>query len=149
MTTDVILEVNDEGFYDIQFTSAGDIATIEALDTPILMGIFTERRAAASEVPESFERRGWLGNESTPGFEMGSKLWQFFQARASFDTFTGIQGVLRAGQQWLIDDNLAENVSVEAVLRQATVIANITFFRSSSRVDQSSFELWNNTGSTF
>ena len=148
MTTDVIMEKNTDGFYDIQFTDAGDIATIEALDTPILMGIFAERRASASEVPESFNRRGWLGNESTPGFEMGSKLWQFFQSRASFDTLTEIQSVLRDGQSWLVDDNLAENVTVQTALRNSTIVADMTFFRSSSEVDQSTFELWSNTGST-
>ncbi len=144
MTTDVILNL-DSGYYDIGFTDGGDIKTSVSFDTPILMGIFAERRATASEVPESFFRRGWVGNESTPNFEMGSKLWQYYQARASFDALNAIQSTVREGQQWLVDQNLAVDVLVEATLKNGTITANLAFVRSSSRVDQSSFALWDNT----
>ena len=83
MTTDVTIKVRNNGYYDIGFTDAGDIETKESLDTAILMSILAEVRAASSEMPESHRRRGWIGNESTEGIEMGSKAWLFEQARVT------------------------------------------------------------------
>ena len=76
MTTDVILNA-DKGYYDFEWTESGDISTDQTLDTYILMCLFEEQRATPAEVPESNRRRGWSGNESTPGFEQGSKVWLF------------------------------------------------------------------------
>ena len=69
------------GLYDIQLGDDGDILTEDAFDTAIIVSIFSDRRADESEalIPEM--RRGWIGNESTPGIEIGSKLWLYEQAR--------------------------------------------------------------------
>lgn len=146
MTTDVKLN-KDKGYYDFDWTESGDISTTESFDTGILMSIFEEVRASPEEIPESRKRRGWHGNESTPDFEQGSKSWLFEQERVT-ETMLGELGVvIRNGQQWFIDDELAVNVTVPApFIRDNKVVAPIDFGRDGSKVDRRHFVLWDNTG---
>ena len=59
MSVDAVLIESANGF-DFNIGSNGDIETENFFDTAILMSIFCERRATASEVPES--------HPSVPGF---------------------------------------------------------------------------------
>lgn len=146
MTTDVILNT-DRGYYDFDWTDAGDISTDEMLDTAILMSIFEEVRATAAEIPDAKSRRGWLGNESTPGFEQGSKTWLFEQERITGTVLAELGPIVRNGLQWLIDDGIAVSVEVEQpFLQSGKVVVNINLGRDGSPVDRRFFELWDNTG---
>ena len=147
MTTDAILNT-DKGYYDFDWTVSGDISTAETLDTYILMSLFEEVRATPAEVPESNRRRGWVGNESTPGFEQGSKAWEFEQERITTGTTLSELGVvIRNSFQRLIDDGIAVSVEVETpFLRKGMVCVRINLGRDGSRVDRLFFELWENTG---
>lgn len=148
MTTDVILNT-DKGYYDFSWTESGDISTAQNLDTAILMSIFEEVRASSTEVPDSNLRRGWIGNESTPGFEQGSKTWLFEQERITGSVLAELGVVVRNGLQWLIDDDIAVSVEVEQpVIRNGMVAVNINLGRDGSPVDRKYFELWNATGSS-
>lgn len=146
MTTDVKLNT-DKGYYDFEWTASGDISTDQSLDTYILMCIFTDARATAAEVPVSEERRGWIGNESTPDFEQGSKAWQFEQERVTGSVLADLGVVIRNSLQPLIDDDIAADVTVETpFLRAGRVCVFINLFRDGSPVDRRFFELWDNTG---
>lgn len=146
MTTDVILN-KDKGYYDFEWTETGDISTAQTLDTYVLLCIFAEVRATAAEVPVAQLRRGWQGNESTPGFEQGSKAWQFEQERALGTTLAELGPVIRNGLQPLIDDGIATSVVVETpFLRNGKVCVIINLGRDGSDVDQRFYELWDNTG---
>jgi phage gp46-like protein len=146
MTTDVTLNA-DKGYYDFDWTASGDISTDQTLDTYILMCLFEEVRATPAEIPESNKRRGAIINESTPGFEQGSKAWQFEQERATGTTLAELGVVLRNGLQPLIDDGIAVSVEVETpFLRKGGVCVYINLGRDGSPVDRRFFELWNNTG---
>jgi len=149
MTTDAVIKRRGAGYYDISFNDDGDIETSQSLDTAILMSLLAEQRADATEVPESKNRRGWSGNESTPDFEMGSKLWQFEQARVTGSNLAAMGVIMRNSLQWMIDDNIALDATVSAVFKSSAVQAQVTLFRPSSSVDKSLFELWNNTGENF
>ena len=147
MTTDVTLQ-DSKGYYDFEWTSTGDISTGGTLDTSILMSIFEEVRASASEIPESNKRRGWIGNESSPGFQQGSKSWLFEQERVTGSVLAELGVIIRNGLQWLIDDNIAVNVEVEQpFLRNGKVCVYINLGRDGSPIDRRFFELWENTGS--
>lgn len=146
MTTDVILNTN-KGYYDFDWTESGDISTAQSLDTYILMCIFEEVRATPAEIPESNRRRGWLGNESTPGFQQGSKAWQFEQERVTGTVLAELGVVIRNGLQPLIDEGIAVSVEVETpFLRNGNICVFINLGRDGSKVDRRFFELWNNTG---
>lgn len=146
MTTDVILN-NLKGYYDFDWTATGDISTRQSLDTYILMCIFEEVRATAAEMPIAKQRRGWAGNESTPGFEQGSKAWMFEQERATGSVLADLGPVIRNGLQPLIDDGIATSVLVETpFLRAGRVCVYINIGRDGSPVDRRFYELWDNTG---
>jgi phage gp46-like protein len=146
MTTDVALNTS-RGYYDFDWTESGDISTQQNLDTYILMCILEEVRATAAEVPQSESRRGWLGNESTPGFEQGSKAWEFEQERVTGTTMAELGVVVRNGLQVIIDEGIAGDVVVETpFLRNGKVCVFITLKRSGSDIDRRFFELWENTG---
>lgn len=146
MSTDVILD-QSKGYYDFSWTDDGDISAAQTLDTYILMCILEEVRATAAEVPEVNRRRGWLGNESTPGFEQGSKQWQFEQERVTGTTLADLGPVIRNGLQVIIDDGIAVGVEVETpFLRNGFVVVFINLIREGSSVERRFFQLWQNTG---
>ena len=146
MTTDVQLS-DSKGYYDISWTPQGDIATGSSLDTFIIICLFEEVRAAATEVAEAIQRRGWAGNESTPDFEQGSKAWEFEQARVTATMLNDLGGVVRDSLQPLIDEGIAEDVEVQTPrLQNGAVIVYIDFLRSGSR-ESRFYTLWDNTGS--
>ena len=149
MTTDVILNT-DRGYNDFDWTESGDISTDQMLDTAIKMSIFEEVRATAQEIPVSNKRRGWIGNETTPDFEQGSKSWLFEQERLTGSVLAELGVVVRNGLQWLIDDDIAVSVIVEQpFLSQGKICVYINLGRDGSKVDRKLYEVWDNTGSNF
>lgn len=149
MTTDVLLNA-DKGYWDFEWTETGDISTAQSLDSYILLCLFGEQRATPAEIPTANARRGWIGNESTPGFEQGSKAWEFSQERATGTTLAELGVVIRNGLQPLIDDGIATSVEVETpFLRNGKVCVYINLGRDGSKVDRRFYELWENTGASF
>ena len=146
--TDAILTKNSLGFFDFSLDGEGSIDTEDFFDTFILMAIFCERRANASEVPNSERRRGWIGNESTPGFEIGSKIWLFEQSRVDRDTLNGIGNAADDALQTMVDDEIAISVKSEVVLLNDEVTLVSEIERPNSKVERRYFELWNNTGNS-
>lgn len=145
--TDAVLLKDNSGIYDFSLDETGDIKTEDFFDTSILMSIFCERRASANEMPASHYRRGWIGNESTPSFEIGSKVWLFEQSRLTRETLNGINSVVKEGLQWMIDDKIALEILVSSSLGQNNSIAiEVIITRPNSKVEKRYFELWENTG---
>jgi len=145
MTTDAVLAVTG-GVYDMQIGSDGDIMTDDFFDTSILVSLFAERRASPSEVPESHRRRGWIGNESTPEFEIGSKLWLFEQARITRTILNGVNKAALESLQWLIDDGYALDLSANTTLNNGSVALDVKIERHNSKVEHRFHSLWQNTG---
>lgn len=149
MTTDVILNT-DKGYHDFDWTESGDISTEQMLDTAIKMSIFEEVRATAQEIAASNKRGGWIGNETTPDFEQGSKSWLFEQERITGSVLAELGAVIRNGLQWLIDDDIAVSVIVEQpFLSQGKICVYINLGRDGSKVDRKLYEVWDNTGKNF
>lgn len=135
-----------DGDFDIQIAANGDILTRDFFDTALLMSLFCERRALPSEVPESERRRGWIGNESTPGFEVGSKLWLYYQARATRTILGEVESVVVDGLQWMIDDGIAQKIVANSIFSNGQISIDVLITRPSSKVDRRYFEIWDNTG---
>ena len=146
MSTDAVLNTNFENIYDFSLATNGDILTDEFFDTSILVALFTDKRATAEEVPVSRLRRGWIGDESNEdGFEGGSKLWLYEQAKLTRDTLNGLSTESNAALAYFVDDNIAISVFSTADLINGVTGLTITITRPNSRVDRRFFELWNNT----
>lgn len=146
MTTDVSIDQNAIGIWDLSLNSQGDLNNGDFLDSSLLYAILGERRASASEVPISENRRGWIGNEGKT-FENGSKIWLFEQARLTRSILNDIQSAALDALSYLVDDGLATNVQSTATLQNGFVALEINISVSPSRVETRFFELWNNTGS--
>ncbi|RKZ80979.1 MAG: hypothetical protein DRQ35_01185 [Gammaproteobacteria bacterium] len=146
MTTDAVLN-NGKGYYDITWNNSGDIDTDETLDTAILMSLFEEARATSSEIPASEQRRGWIGNETTPSFEQGSKAWEFEQERITGSILAELGVVINNSLSKLVEEGIAVSVSVlTPYLRNGTVIVPIDIGRDGSQVERKYYPLWDNTG---
>jgi len=145
---DAKLQLLSNGIYDIKIGDDGDIETEDAFDTAILVSLFTDRRATGAEVPRSPRRRGWIGNESTPGIEIGSKLWLFEQARITATTLSRIADAAQESLQWMVDVNrgLVHSVTASAKSTPTGVVLDIIITRPNSQVEHRYYDLWENTG---
>lgn len=132
--------------YDLDIISTGDIRSEDFFDTAIIVSLFAERRANESEVAESRQQRGWIGNESTPGFEMGSKIWLYEQSRLTKTILNGIEIAARESLQWLVDDEFAIRITkVKAIATTTGINLEIVITRPNSQVDRRYFDLWDMT----
>lgn len=149
-TTDAVLVENPVigTRFDLSIDADGDILTNDFFDTALIVSLFSDRRASSSEVLLPENRRGWIGNEFTPDFEIGSRLWLFEQARLSTNTINEMVSIVQESLQWLIDDNLALSTAAEVVLQNGTVFLNVTITRVNSKVEKRLFDLWENSGVT-
>ena len=145
MASDVIIR-QDAGYYDFKWTSDGDIPVDEALDTTILMAVYEEARAGSSEIAVDNLRRGWIGNESTPGFEQGSKMWMFEQEKITTSMLSELGTVINNGLKQLIDDSIAISTSANASFKNGEIVIEILLERPSGKIERKLFTLWNNTG---
>lgn len=145
MAVDAVLTDSGQGF-DFNIDDNGDIETEDFFDTALLMSFFCERRASQSEVPESHQRRGWIGNEQGDGFEIGSKIWLYEQARITRTLLSDIEKAAFNAVNWLIDENYVVDIKTVAALVDGSVTLTIEIQRPNSKVEKRFFELWNKTG---
>ncbi len=132
--------------YDVDIGVNGDILSVDFFDTAIIVSLFAERRADESEVVESRLRRGWIGNEGTPNFEIGSKIWLYEQSRLTRTVINGITIAARQALQTLVDEGFATQIkSVDAVITTTGISLNVIINRPNSKVDKRYFTLWDNT----
>ena len=148
MATDAVLTRQIQNAYDFSIASNGDILTDDFFDTSILIALFTDKRATAEEMPVTQLRRGWIGDESNAdGFEGGSKIWLYEQAKLTRDTLNGLATEAKNALIYFVEDNIAISVLSSADLIAGVPTLTITITRPNSRVDRRFFELWNNTAS--
>lgn len=143
---DAVLQRLPNGAYDIQIGPDGDILTEDTFDTAIIVSLLTDARADESEVLESHQRRGWIGNEVTPDFEIGSKLWLFDQSKLTATVMNQVADAAQDGLQWFVDDDLLVAISTEVTVTVDSIRLVVNLQRENGMVDQRFFELWQKTG---
>lgn len=145
--TDVALKKTSSGYYDVSIGEDGDVVKTDSFDTALLLSIFCERRADASEVPEPQRRRGWIGN-LFGAVEYGSKLWLLYQARLTVNNVNRARGYLEQALSWLVDFGYLRRVVVQTRrdLDTGSLIADIQLQRFDDKIDERSYTLWDNTG---
>jgi len=137
---------NSKGYWDIDFEN-GDFALTEGLETALLMSIYVDKRAAASEVPRVQARRGWHGNllSGFDTYEIGSKLWLLCQARRDQNTLNLTQTYTSDCLFWLVTDSIATKIETDASFIVNGVAVYVTIYRSQNEILNKSYILWNNT----
>jgi len=149
MKTDLKL-VREVGtnIYDIDFDSDGDFLMIEGLDTSILMSVFGEKRATASELIEPIFRRGDWSNELNDviDYQVGSLYWLLEQARADQESLNLAIDALEDGLSWMIDDALVKEVSVDGDIIDNEMILRIELTQKNDQIDTYRFNAFSATG---
>ncbi len=143
---DIILAPNADGMLDMQIGDDGDFVNGDQFDTAIAVLLFTDRRATAAEVALPERRRGWVGNEETPGYDMGSRLWLLDQERATREVANLASDYCREALRVLVEDGYALAVSAEAHYTGTTLECEVEITRPDGEVEKRLVDLWDNTG---
>jgi phage gp46-like protein len=113
---DIHLECNEiKGFYDLELVADGsDLLGAVNLRTAIGISIFTDRRSNSDDLIPN--QGGWPGDSIRPDNEdlLGSKLWMYYTEIAIDEHLPPIEDTVRESVQWLLDDNVAKEITVSA-----------------------------------
>jgi phage gp46-like protein len=149
---DFLFARNESGIFDLVIED-GQFKTVDSFDTALQMSIYSDKRAADSEVAQPQLRRGWIGDLLLyrDGYQLGSKLWLLQQARSTPSTLSKAIDYIRTALTWLLDDNHAKDLKVVGSWNMingqrdgVTITVNITYINN--QVESLYFKLWQNTG---
>lgn len=115
---DVALFFNGETFTGDVLVVAGALGTDDSLETAVFLSIFSDRRADAGDdlPPGETWRRGYAleGVGGVAGDRFGSKFWLRRRLKQTEETRLLIEQDARDALAWLIEDQVAKEVQVEA-----------------------------------
>jgi phage gp46-like protein len=146
--SDALLSRPTSGYFDFSIAENGDVVQVDFFDTAIMVSIYEEKRASSSEVALPELRRGWIGNESTPDFERGSKIWLYYQSRLTRDVINSIISAADESLGWLISQNFAIAVQSDIIIRNGAVFLIVQIQRPDSTTISRELFLWDNSGVT-
>ncbi len=118
-----------------------------ALETAVLISLFTDRRASADdELPEAgADRRGWWGDvlPSIEGDQIGSRLWLLARGKRTQETIRRARDYAAEALDWMVVDQVAAGVTVETAAWAENGIALVVeITRPNGRRQRFDF-LWN------
>ena len=95
-----------------------DLQSDHDLQTAVIISLFTDGLAPAdAELPDqsTSDRRGWWGDTSNdPPANIGSTLWLYSRTVWTDAVRLAIEDAARAALQWMLDDNAADDITVDA-----------------------------------
>lgn len=105
----------------------GDLAADNGLETAMLLSLFCDARASREEL-EQFggdDARGWWadGFSNIEGDGYGSKLWLLEREKETPETLRRAKEYAQQALRWLVEDEVAQSVTVEASWKARGVIA--------------------------
>jgi phage gp46-like protein len=96
--------------------AANDLAVDDGLETAVILSLFTDRRAEASDpLPDGHtDPRGWWGDAFPPvdGDRIGSRLWLLGREKEQPAVLMRAREYAVEALQWLIADKVAARVDV-------------------------------------
>ncbi|MCE2001476.1 phage GP46 family protein [Enterobacter asburiae] len=98
----------DEMFSDWR-TGPGALASGEALQTAILISLFTDRLARADDRYEGDDRRGWWGDAGETR-QLGSRLWLLRREKLTPEVAMRAEEYAREALAWLTEDGVISEV---------------------------------------
>lgn len=125
----------------------GDLATDEGLQTAVILSLFTDRRAEDEDaLPDGgTDRRGWWADaySETPH---GSRLWLLHREKELDEVLRRAQAYAEEALAWLLEDEVAESVVVEAEhLRRDTLGLRVEIRRGDGTALARQFDyVWRN-----
>tara|TARA_R110000824_G_scaffold95990_11_gene230354 strand:+ start:12921 stop:13466 length:546 start_codon:yes stop_codon:yes gene_type:complete len=127
MIVDLEHTIDAEGSFDLVIEN-GDFKTSAGLESPLVVSLFSDRRAFDDEgISDPLRRRGWLGSTIAGGTDhnFGSGLWLYEQARMSQDTVNGVRSEAEAALEWMADEEIIDTAVAQVVPDPATRALNI------------------------
>lgn len=90
----------------------GFISLSSGLETPVLVSLFTDRRARPSD--DAADRRGWWGDAHArvQGDQVGSLLWLLRRRQATTQLLRRAQAFAEDALRWLKTDGIAKAITV-------------------------------------
>jgi len=123
---DVKMTVSDHGS-DLVL-EGGDLAVERGLRTDCYLSLFTDARAPeGTRTPDDTTRGGWWAD--TPDDAWGSRLWLERASKAMPETRQRLAVAAEQALSWLVDDGVAESVTVDAELVDGQVRLSVTLQR--------------------
>lgn len=150
--TDILLQKNDEGVYDISLDESGNLVADSGYSNALLISFGTNARADASEVANSENREGWWGDQFSPAGtpNIGSKLW--ILRTLPVDDVNLNKGIayLQSAYSWLVREQRATKTEVTgAIIKNESQDIGyrfeITISNGSDKITTKTFELWSDT----
>jgi phage gp46-like protein len=96
----------------------------EGLESAVLISLFTDRRATASDIPDPINRRGWWG-DTYPDInddQIGSRLWLLDRAKTWDQALRNAEIYALESLQWMIDDGVALTVEATASIERTNIL---------------------------
>lgn len=134
--------------YDIAIDpETGDLALTDAMDTALIVSIFSDARATAAEVQQAGRRRGWIGDVSSdvPERIFGSKLWLLEQSPLTSVTESQARDYVAQSLAWLVEDGAATDVSVDSNVSGGNIDLAIDITAVDGVTSSLFFNLWRRT----
>lgn len=110
-----------KNYADIQI-EGGDLRLGDDLETAVCLSLFTDRRASSAEILdfqkgiiERQSRRGYWANDFRD-IKQGSALWLLSRSKRQELTRSRAEAYASEALQWLKDEGIAKEISVEATL---------------------------------
>lgn len=95
--------------------SSNDLTSDDGVVSAVLISLLTDKRAEDDEElpdPLSTDRRGWWADQIDDD-QIGSSLWLLERSKTTKDVLISAKRYAEESLQWMIDDGLAETISVE------------------------------------
>lgn len=110
---------------DLELLGA-DLATEDGLRTAIIISLFSDRLARPDDAlpDDSGDRRGWWADAfpEAEGDQIGSRLWLLDRAKQLPETLDAANDYATEALQWLVEDGVAQSVTVTAEWTQAGLL---------------------------
>jgi len=102
--------------------SGGALQSGNDLQTAVLISLFTDRLATASDVlPDTTgDRRGWWGDldQTVP---IGSRLWLLSRSKLTQAVATAAKGYMDEALKWMLSDGVAAKVTNTASIASSAI----------------------------
>jgi len=114
---DIKIVQNAEQYqFDLGLIQNNDFVLDDGLETAVIISLFSDRRENQNPIDRT-DKRGWWADavQSLDSELIGSKLWLLEREKATQETLNRAQSYASEALQWLVEQNIAETVEVEAV----------------------------------
>lgn len=122
--TDAQIRFREDGQAGDLVLGAVDLEPERGLASAVLLSLFTDRRARdGDELPfDQDDPRGWWG-DALGAFPLGSRLWTLHREKQTQQTLNRAREFAAEALQWLLDEEIAERIEVDATFPSMGVMA--------------------------